>query len=151
MQKSSTEKIFCLARRLPYRGSELEQDRQLHCQGASVLEVPNAVELAAGHGRTRGQAISWAGESTQLQCATVRLGSGRAVRLLVERLGETGWDWHVWVQASWIWARYGLTETAEQAREQAERTLVGLMRSDVGGTALLAPNCRSILLPQRGA
>lgn len=69
----------------------------------------------------------------------------------MERLGETGWDWHVWVRADLIWARYGLAETAEHAKEQAERTLAGLMRSDTGGTALLAPNCRSILLPQRGA
>lgn len=151
MCKDSTKKTVCLVRQTLHHGSELEQSRQFSCRDASVLEVDNAVELAAGHGQTHGWAIGWAGESTQLQCATIRLRNGRAVRLLVERLGEAGWDWHVWVQAGWTWARYGLAETAEHARNQAEQALVGLMRSDTGGTALLGPHCQPILLSQRSA
>ena len=96
-------------------------------------------------------AIGWTGEGTQLQCATVRLGNRRTVHLLVERLGETGWDWHVWVRAGWTWARYGLAETAEHARGQAEGALVGLIRSDKDGTTLLSSNCQVILFPRRGA
>lgn len=73
------------------------------------------------------------------------------VHLMVERLGETGWDWHVWVQAGWTWACYGLAETAESAKEQSEWALAGLMRSDADGNAPLCPSCQFVLFPQRRA
>lgn len=148
MRKLSTNSVVVrLAGQPPHRGSELERDEQLCGQEAAVPEAPNAVGLAIGPGQLRGRAISWTGESTQLRCATVRLGNRRTVHLLVERLGETGWDWHVWGQAGWTWARYGLAETAEQA----EQALVGLMRCSTNDNAPLGPNCQFVLFPQRSA
>ena len=140
-----------LARQPSHHGSGLERDERLRSQDVANPKASDAAKLAAGHERLCGRAIGWTKEGTQLQCATVRLGNRRTVHLLVERLGETGWDWHVWVQADWTWAHYGLAETAENAREQAEGAFVSLMCSDTDGTALLSTNCQAVLFPQRGA
>ena len=113
--------------------------------------MPNVVELATGRERARGGVVGWTEGNARLQCATVQFGHRLVVHLVVEELGKTGWDWHVWVQAGWTWARYGLAETAENAREQAEWALAGLMRSDADGNAPFCPNCRFALLPQRSA
>ena len=150
MRKFSINSIVVrFARHPPHRGSGLERDERLRSQDATVPKAPNAVGLAIGPEQLRGRAINWTRESTQLRCATVRLGNRRTVHLLVEGLGETGWDWHVWGQAGWTWARYGLAETAEHAREQAEQALVGLMRSSTNDDAPLGPNCQFVLFPQR--
>ena len=152
MRKCSTNSVVVRpARRPSHHGSGLERDERLRSRDVANPEAADAAELAAGHERLCGEAIGWTGEGTQLQCATVRLGNQRTVHLLVERLGETGWDWHVWVRAGWTWARYGLAETAEHAREQAEGALVGLIRSNTNGTALLSSTCRFVLFPERSA
>ena len=139
--------VVRLARQPPCHGSKLEPDNRPRSQDATFPGVPNAAKRE----RARGRAVSWTGGSTHLRCATVRLGNRQTAHLLVERLGGAGWDWHVWVQAGWTWARYGLAETAENAREQAERALVGLMRSDADGNAPLGPNCQFVLFPQHSA
>ena len=143
--------IVRLARPRPHHASKLERDGRPRGQDAAVRKAPGSIVLAAGRERARGRGVNWTGSSTQLRCATVRFGSRQTVHLLVEKLGETGWDWHVWVQAGWTWARYGLAGTAEHAREQAERALVGLMRSDTDGNVPLGLNCQFVLFPQRGA
>jgi hypothetical protein len=44
-------------------------------------------------------------------------------------------------------SRLNLGEIAENAREQAERALVGLMRSNADGNALLGPTCQFVVFP----
>ena len=124
-ESSTSSNVVCLARQLPHQGSEL--DERLRGPGAAVLETPDAVEFAAGRERMRRRAVGWTRESVHLRCASVRLGNRQTVHLLVEKLGGTGWDWQVWVQAGWTWSRYGMAETAEDAKKQAERAFASLL------------------------
>ena len=141
MSKSSTNSnVVSLARPLPHQTLELDQDKRLRGPDAPVREVPDAAELAAGREGMRRRAVSWTKESAQLRCASVRLGNRQTVHLLVEKLGGTGWDWQVWVQGVWIWSRYGVAGTAENAKEQAEQAFVSMMRSDASSDAFLGPN-----------
>jgi len=48
------------------------------------------------------------------------------VQLLVESLGTSGWDWHVWDTGARLPARYGLSNDVGHAKAQAEAAF-GLM------------------------
>lgn len=101
----SVNSFIRLARQPPRHGSELERDRQLRGQDASI----------------------WLGNRQ-----TIYLAGGKAERdgLGLARVGPS---------------RLDLGGTAGNTREQAERALVGLMRSNADGNTLLSPNCHFIL------
>jgi len=48
------------------------------------------------------------------------------IQLLVESLGTSGWDWHVWDTGAGLPASYGLSNDVGHAKAQAEAAF-GLM------------------------
>ena len=71
--------------------------------------------------------VVWVREHDDMYSAEVLIPRGRKIHLLVEGLGDTGWDWHVWDTGIGFQQRYGLADDADQARAQAETALSLLM------------------------
>ena len=53
------------------------------------------------------------------------------LHMQVETLGEIGWDWNVWELSGCIQQRYGLSDTLDEAKANAEGALSGLAREFV--------------------
>lgn len=70
-------------------------------------------------------AVSWTSEGTGFHMAECRLGAGVIVHLLVERLGDLGWDWQVWDPMQCLRADCGVTDTLDAAKVQAELAVTG--------------------------
>lgn len=71
----------------------------------------------------------WREAHNELHHARWSLGSGRVIGLQVESLLECGWDWHVWDSAGMLDPRYGLADTVEAAKAQAEVALDAMVAS----------------------
>jgi len=68
--------------------------------------------------------MNWSSEEGELYSAEMRLGSAGIVHAVVESLGETGWDWHVWDTAGGLQTYYGLADTLDDAQGKVERALI---------------------------
>lgn len=68
--------------------------------------------------------VNWTSESVGLHMAECRLGAGVVVHLLVERLGDFGWDWQVWDPAQCVRADCGVANTLETAKVRAELAVI---------------------------
>ena len=77
--------------------------------------------------------VVWVREHADMYSAEIVADQCCKLHLLVEGLGDTGWDWHVWDTTGRLQQRYGLADTAAQAKAQAEAAL-GLMIEEL--------NCR---------
>jgi len=69
--------------------------------------------------------VDWISEGTGFHAAEWRLGAGVVVHLLVEELGDRGWDWHVWEPTRCPRAAYGVANTLEAAKARAELAATG--------------------------
>jgi len=67
--------------------------------------------------------LHWTSEGEESHSAESSLGAAGTAHLVVESLGEAGWDWHVCEVAHRLRPHYGLADTLEEAKEKAERAL----------------------------
>lgn len=70
--------------------------------------------------------IQWVTEEGEVHHAERHLsarGNAVVLRMQVESLGESGWDWHVWEQSGRGQQRYGLADTLAEAKAKAEVAL----------------------------
>ena len=70
-------------------------------------------------------AVSWTSEGAGFHAAECRLGTGLVVHLLVEELGDRGWDWQVWEPTRCLRADCGVADTLEAAKARAELAASG--------------------------
>ena len=77
-------------------------------------DAPPAAERTA--------ALRWRATGAAAWFAEAELGTGDVVYLLVECLGG-GWEWLVWDAGIQALPRHGPTDTAGEARRQAERSM----------------------------
>jgi len=70
--------------------------------------------------------LVWIRGSAQIYSAERVVDLEHTVQLLVESLGTSGWDWHVWDTGARLPARYGLSNDVGHAKAQAEAAF-GLM------------------------
>ena len=68
--------------------------------------------------------VSWVKEDADFHTAECVLGIGHVMYLLVESLGKHGWDWQAWNPIDRRQTHYGVAETLEAAKVQAELALV---------------------------
>ena len=73
--------------------------------------------------------VNWTSEDGVLHTAECVLGVGQAVHLLVESLGEHGWDWQVWNPNGRCRTHYGVADTLRAAKARAELALVSELTS----------------------
>ena len=72
--------------------------------------------------------VSWIEEAGDIHMAERGLGPKGALHLVVESLGECGWDWRVWDYARQVGQRYGLAATVDEAKLKAEHAAEALAR-----------------------
>lgn len=72
--------------------------------------------------------VEWKMEEGEVHHAKQSLGGKHALRLQVERLGEHGWDWHVWERFGRGQQRYGLADSLPNAKTKAEAALDALVQ-----------------------
>ena len=71
----------------------------------------------------------WVREDEEVHCLSVRLGAaGGALRALVQGLGGARWDWQAWDERHRAPRRWGVVDTPERAKGEAERAMADLMR-----------------------
>jgi len=80
--------------------------------------------------------VVWVREHDDMDSAELAADQHHKVHLLVEDLGDTGWDWHVWDAHVRFQQRYGMADSVAQAKAQAEAALslmlVEMNRRNVG-------------------
>ena len=74
--------------------------------------------------------VCWISENKNSYFANY-VGLKLIAHLVVEEVADGGWDWHVWDQIGWLEPSYGLSETAEDAKAQAELVLTAYLNSKV--------------------
>ncbi len=62
--------------------------------------------------------LRWTSEGEESHSAESSLGAVGTAHLVVESLGEAGWDWHVCEVAHRLRPHYGLADTLEEATER---------------------------------
>ena len=67
--------------------------------------------------------VGWVCEHEDLHSAEIAMCWEGRLHLLVESLGDTGWDWHVWDRDGLAQERYGLADSLEDAKARAEAAL----------------------------
>lgn len=72
--------------------------------------------------------LNWVSEDEEAYFAQHVLGRRGSLRLVVERLGETQWDWHVWDATGRLRPDFGVTDSLDQAKDRAWRAVVRLDR-----------------------
>lgn len=70
---------------------------------------------------------NWTSEDASFHVAECDLGAGVIVQLLVESLGEHGWDWQVWEPTRCLRTHYGVAATLDAAKVQAELAVTEAM------------------------
>ena len=71
--------------------------------------------------------VNWTNEDADFHVAECDLGAGVVVQLLVESLGEHGWDWQMWDPSRCLRTGYGVADTLEEAKVQAELAVATAM------------------------
>ena len=74
--------------------------------------------------------VCWTSDNENSQFARF-VGLGFIAHLTVESLADGSWDWHVWDQIGWLEPSYGLSETIESAKAQAELALAAYLNSKI--------------------
>ena len=74
--------------------------------------------------------VRWTSEGKNLHFAS-SFGPGLITYFTVEALADGRWDWHVWDQTGWLKPTYGLSETAKDAKAQAELAFTTCLKSRV--------------------
>ena len=67
--------------------------------------------------------VVWVREHDDMYSAELVPDQHHRIHLLVEGLGDVGWDWHVWGIDGRLQQRYGLADSEVQAMAQAEAVL----------------------------
>ena len=71
--------------------------------------------------------VEWLSEDGQVYSADRSLERFGTIHLMVESLGEMGWDWHVWETAGRLQQRYGLADTLLEAQVKARSALADIV------------------------